>query len=182
MKNPIKYIPILIFLIFLQGGKFVIDPTRNANMHNEKGVKFQEDGYYTAAAMEFKLAIGLNPDSAATATFYNNLGLSYMHLHRYDWAATSFQRATSLNPNFIEYYTNLIKAYRAQNIISKEIDKHIKIIKKNKSNSRSWLMLGLMYVELKYNYDAILCLNEFKKLEPELILTQGVDDIIKKIK
>ncbi|EKE02307.1 MAG: tetratricopeptide TPR_1 repeat-containing protein [uncultured bacterium] len=182
MKKNLKYLLILILLVFLQGGKFVIDATKNAVMHNEKGVRLMADGYYAAAAMEFKLAIGLNPDSAASATFYNNLGLTYMHLHRYDWAATSFERAVNLNPNFLEYYRNLVIAYRAQNIITQKVDKHIQIVKKNKNNSNSWLLLGLMYVELKYDYDARLCLKEFKKLEPDLLLTQGVDDIINKLK
>jgi tetratricopeptide (TPR) repeat protein len=182
MKLLIKCLVIFTFFIFIQGSKYVIDPALNAVMHNNKGLEFLKDGYYVAAAMEFKLAISLNPESAASATFYNNLGLTYMKLQRQDWAISSFERAIALNPNFLEYYRNLVKAYKTNNVLNREVNKSIEIIKKDKSNSRVWLLLGLMYIELKYNYDAVLCLNKFKELEPDLLLSQEVENIISKLK
>ena len=90
MKKFIVYLTIMLSLSLLQGAKFIINPTTNAVSHNEKGVRFLEDGYYAAAINEFKIAIGLNHESAASATFYNNLGLTYMRLRDYNSAITSF--------------------------------------------------------------------------------------------
>ena len=181
MKKSVLGIVLLIFFVFIQGSTFVIDAAKNAVMHNEKGVRFLEDGYLASAIVEFKLAIALNPKSAATATFYNNLGTAYLRIHKYNWAASSFKNAISLNPNFLEYYKNLARTYKAQNLLSQEINKNIKQLKKDRSNSSAWLMLGLMYEEINYNYDALISFREFKKLEPDLILTKEVNNVINKL-
>lgn len=178
MKNKFKYFVILFILVFIQGSKFVIDPVTNAVLHNENGLKMLRDGYYTAAISEFKLAIALNPNTAVTATFYNNLGNTYLKIRKYGWAVFCFNKAININPNFLEYYQNLVNAYKAQNLVTSEINRHFAKLKKNQSDATSWLILGLLYKELNYNYDAILCLKEFKKLEPDLILTREVDDMI----
>ena len=181
MKKSITVIVLLISLTLLQGAKFVIDATKNAVLHNEKGVRFLQDGYIAAAAIEFKLAIALNPRSAASATFYNNLGLAYTRMHRYDWAISSYKNAINLNPNFLEYYRNLIKVYKAKRVLSKEINNNVIRLKKDRTNSSAWLMIGLMYQEMNYKYDAIVSLKEFRKLEPDLTLTREVNNVISKL-
>jgi len=171
----------LVLYIFLQGSIFVIDPTENAVWHNEKGVQFLKDGYISAAIDEFKLAAGLSSNSATTASFLNNLGIAYSNIHKYDLAISCFQKAISLNPYFLDYYKNLVKTYKIKNILTNTAFKYIKLLKKNNSDSKAWLILGLIYEELGYKNYAKSSFEQFKKLEPDSILVPGVDDIIKNL-
>ena len=53
---------------------YVIDPEKNAYQHNNLGIMYVEERDYYAAIQEFKMAISLNPNTQATATYFNNLG------------------------------------------------------------------------------------------------------------
>jgi len=178
MKKLSKYIIFFLITFLLQAGaRQQIDPVANAVMHNDKGIKFMQEGFYYPAINEFRIAIALNHNSAASAAFYNNIGLAYIKIHKYDWAINTFDKAIKLNPIFLEYYKNLAKAYKYKKALPKQVNKYVSIIKKDQENSRAWLMLGLMYVEMKYNYEAKYCFRKFKELEPENILIPSLDQI-----
>lgn len=181
MIKRISFLIVFILYIFIQGSTFVIDPTENAVWHNEKGVQFLKDGYVTYAIDEFKLAIGLSPNSATTASFLNNLGIAYLKINKYDLALSCFQKAVNLNPYFLDYYKNLVKTYKLKNMLTNIAIKYVKLLKKNNSDSKSWLILGLVYEELGYKNYAKSSFEQFKKLEPESILVPGIDELIKNL-
>lgn len=182
MTGKLKYFVLMILFFAVQGSAFIIDASKNAVLHNDKGVNYLNEGYYLYAVQEFKLAIKLCPNSAATATFYSNLGKTYLKLGKYDWALSCFQKSININPNFIDYYTDLVKGYKAKNVLAKTADNYKQLVKRDKLNFKAWLVLGLVYKEMKKNDQALKCFNEFKKLEPDLVLTQAVNNISHAIK
>ena len=182
MNKCLRFLLALVVYILLQGSVFVIDPAENAVWHNEKGVQYLNDGYISSAIDEFKLAVSLSPNSATSASFLNNLGIAYSKIHKYDWAIACFQKAINLNPYFIDYYKNLVKAYKSKNELINITIKYVKLLRKHNSDSKAWLILGLTYEELGYKDYAKKSLEQFKKLEPQSIITPGVDDIIKNLR
>ena len=122
MTNFLKLFAVYALIILLQGFSGPINPSNNAVYHNNLGVVCLKEGNYNAAIGEFKLAISLNPNSAASASFYNNLGLAYLRIRKYSWAKECFKDALVINPYFLEYRNNLAKA-------NKSIIQHKKTIK-----------------------------------------------------
>jgi tetratricopeptide (TPR) repeat protein len=180
--NSLKIILILIFVLFIQGSTFVIDPAKNAVRHNEKGLFCLRFGNYYGAIEEFKLAIALNHKSEASGAFYNNLGTTYYKLGVYEPASQCFQRAITFNPNFIQYQQNLIDTYKAQKKLNKVIKDYEKTVKKAPYNSRAHLMLGLMYKKINNKAKAVGHLSEFKRLEPDLAVTKQVDEMLREMR
>jgi len=178
MKIQFKYLSLIIIILAVQGNTYVIDPPKNAVWHNEQGLFYMQEGYYYQAACEYRLAISLSSNTAATATFYNNLGIVYQRAQKDKWALECFQKAIQMNPNFLEYYQNMIKVYKTKSMLTTLINKYSKIAKKSNANSKTWLVLGLAYLEMHKYDEAVICLNKFKKLEPNLLLTEGVDKIL----
>lgn len=180
--KPFKMILIMILLLLVQGSAFVIDPAKNANWHNERGLFFLRFENYYGAIEEFRLAIALNHKTQASGVFYNNLGTAYYKLGVYAPAAQCFQKAISFDPNFVQYYQNLIDTYKSQKKLNSEIKKYENKVKKKPNNSRAHLMLGLMYKNSKNNAAAVYNLREFKRLEPDLDITKQVDVMIKEMR
>ena len=176
-----KIILILFLIQFIQGSTFVIDPVRNSVWHNEKGLFCLRLGNYDGAIEEFKIAISLNHKSQASGAFYNNLGSVYYKLGAYKPASECFQKAVSFNPNFIEYYQNLIDSYKAQKNLNNVIKDYEKMAAKSPSNSRAYLMLGLIYKKINNKAKAIIYLSEFERLEPDLDITKQVNAMRKEI-
>lgn len=162
--------------------EFVIDASKNAVWHNERGLFFLRFGNYYGAVEEFRIAISLNPDSEASAAFYNNLGSAYYKLGMYKPAALSFKNAVSLNQNFLHYHQNLVDSYKGLNVLDKEIKKQEKILVKNPYNSRAALMLGLMQLKNNNRKKAVEYLSEFKRLEPDLDLSRQIDLLLKELR
>jgi tetratricopeptide (TPR) repeat protein len=180
--NALKIILILVLIPLIQGSTFVIDPSKNAVWHNERGLFFLRFENYYGAIEEFKIAIALNHKTEASAAFYNNLGSAYYKLGIYETANQCFQSAISLNPNFIQYYQSLIDTYKAQKKLNKVIKDYEKMVKKDPYNSRAHLMLGLINKKINNKAKALIYLSEFKRLEPDLDVTKQVDAMLREIR
>jgi Flp pilus assembly protein TadD len=80
----------------------------NPDALNNLGQRYQKEGEYEKAIVEFEKALALRPNFAAAL---NNLGICYGHLKRYPEAERSFQRAIEVNPKDIFAMNNLAVIY-----------------------------------------------------------------------
>jgi len=178
MKTFLKILISVLTLITIQAGTFFIDPTENAISHNNYGLFYFKLEDYPAAIQEFKIAIALSPNSASSASFYNNLGLVYLRINRYDWAINCFDTSISMCPNFLEYYVNLVKAYKGRKSLKFLSNKYRNQLSKNNSDYIPWLVLGLIDKEQNNKKAALNCFKEFKKLGPDELLGKAVENVI----
>ncbi len=111
-----KTIIIAFLMLFIQGSTFVIDSSKNAIWHNDRGLFFLRMENYYGAVEEFKIAIALNHKSQASAVFYYNLGSVYSKLGVYELAYPCFQKAIKLNPDFFYYYENYTVVKKQKNV------------------------------------------------------------------
>ena len=169
-------------LLFLQGSASVIDLSKNAVLHNQRGVVNLQDGYYFEAVQEFKIAIALKPDAAVTATFYSNLGLAYLKINKYKWAIDCFEKALAINPNFLEYYLNLVQAHKSNGSLDNLLNQYKKEIAANSDNSNAILMCGLIMKERGQYSQAKKYLDKYRMLESDVILSNAVKRVIDDMK
>ena len=181
MNIFLKIIFILICILQLppaanaaRWNEFVIDAERNANNHNNLGVIYMQDRYYAAAIKEFQMAVLINPDTQATATYYANLGTVYMKIGYPALAQDVLERAIKLNPQNFSYYQDLAVVYAKQKILPLKLKQYAKDTK----NPLSTIMVGLIKLQQGKTEEGLSNLQEFCFLEPDLIITKGVQDFI----
>lgn len=173
----------LFLIVFITVGYtkpdvYSIDAEKNAVVHNNLGLEAMDDEEYFTAIQEFSLAILLNPKTQATAVYYNNLGQAYMKLGCYKDAQGCFEKAVKqYSLNFL-YYQNLVKSFKAQNILQA---KKAVYEEKSEKSSLSMIILGLIYVENGDVRRGIIKLDEFCMKEPELLITPAVRNYIQTI-
>lgn len=157
---------------------YKIDAEKNAIEHNNIGLIYVSEQSYYMAIQEFILAIALNPKTQATAVYYNNLGETYMKVGQYKNAQNCFENSIKqYNLNFL-YYQNLVKSFKAQNLISQKIKFYQPI---SEINPLNMIILGLLYVEKGDVRRGIIKLDEFCMKEPDLLITGAVQSYIKTI-
>ena len=103
MKKLFFIIIVLIFFInnvafATPRNTFKIDASKNAINHNNLGVNYLERKDYYSAIKEFEIAILINPDTQASATYYNNLGKTYIKTKN---PQTISPKTTTFSLNFI---------------------------------------------------------------------------------
>lgn len=156
---------------------YVIDPEKNAYMHNNMGVMYVEEKDYYAAIQEFKIAISLNPKTQATSVYFNNLGKVYMTIGYPQLALDCFKNAmTQYSLNF-EFYENLAKCYEALKISDSKLNEY----QAHSSKPLDKIMLGLLYEQTGDKKKAITVLDDFAMSEPELLITPAVKYHIQKL-
>lgn len=167
-----------VALAYQKPDVYSIDAEKNAVVHNNLGLEAMDDEEYFTAIQEFSLAILLNPKTQATAVYYNNLGQAYMKLGCYKDAQGCFEKAVKqYSLNFL-YYQNLVKSFKAQNILQA---KKAVYEQKSEKSSLSMIILGLIYVENGDVRRGIIKLDEFCMKEPELLITPAVRNYIQTI-
>ena len=154
----------------------IINAEKNAYLHNNMGLRYIDEKCYYAAIQEFKIAIGLNPNTQATAVYYNNLGEVYLLIGYPDYALDCFSRALKQYSLSFKYYENLAKTYKALNMLEKEINNYSDV-----SNPLNKIMLGLLYEQKGDIKRAIIILDEFAMSEPDLIITPSVKQHIQEL-
>ncbi|MDD3594252.1 MAG: tetratricopeptide repeat protein [Candidatus Gastranaerophilales bacterium] len=158
-----------------------INAANNAALRNNKGIMYMEMGYYNAAVNEFKIAIALNPNSLASATYYNNLGNLYFKVQDYRNARDCYKQAIRLNPVFLTYYRNLIKLYDKQGTLKQELQTQLAKIQADNKNSDAILYAGLSYAQLGNKKEAVNYLKKYTELEKEQLLSNSVNLYIKEL-
>ncbi len=173
MKKAIEILFILIFAVVNSGAVFEIDAARNASIHNNIGVNFMKEKSYYSAIKEFEMAIQLNPNTQASATYYNNLGKAYLKIGYPELAEKSFNLSLERNSVNFEVFQNLVESYKQQNKLKTELNKAMKD-KKNLSRIKA----GLIMIQLGQLEPGINTLDEFCFDEPDMIITKGIKSYI----
>jgi len=179
--QKLRVLTFIIALLLCQGGTFVIDPTKNAIWHNEKGMSFLDLKYYGAAIREFQIAILLNPESEASSAFYNNLGMTYYKIDDYNSAEKNFQRAFELKPFYLEYYKNFINTYKKRNLLGILTVKNTNALITDEKDIQALLMLGLIHQDLGNIELAAGYLRKFVRLAPNLSVSKQLKPAIKEL-
>ncbi len=179
-----KIISALLFITLLSFGlqmqaavhynPYVIDAERNARIRNNIGLLHFKDGYYNAAIKEFNIAISLNPDTQATATYYSNLANVYMKIGYPALAQDSLERALKCDKMNLTYYQDLVQTFRAQNILSQKLTQY----SQDTQNPISPVIVGLIMIEMGQETQGLTKLQAFCYNEPDLIITGGVRSYI----
>lgn len=174
---------ILMFITIISSGYvrpdvYKIDAEKNAVLHNNLGLNALCDKNYLEAIQEFSLAIGLNPNTQATAVYYNNLGETYLKLGYPKEAQKCFEESIKINCLSLLYYQNLVASFKTQNLVTKKIKVYEA---KNSKNSLNMVVLGLLYAANGDVRKGIIKLDEFCMKEPDLLITPSVRDYIKTI-
>lgn len=169
----------LIFLSVLTSGYrkpdvYVIDATKNAYIHNNMGLRYMNEHCYYAAIQEFKIAISLNPDTQATATYYDNIGDAYMAIGHPEMASQPYEDALSQYGLNFKFYKDLAKCYKALGLSQAKITEFS--ASKNQLNK---VLLGLLYIENGDLKRGVIILDEFTMKEPDLLITPAVKQFIK---
>lgn len=155
----------------------VIKAKNNAYIHNNKGLLYLEEKYYFGAIKEFEIAIALNPNSQASATYYTNLGKTYETIGYYDLAKPYYEKAVSLNPLYFDYYLKMVQNYKRLGLI----DKKIKEFENKKNSPLNNVVIGLLYIQKGETQTGITILDDFVNNEEKLILTKGVKKYLQEI-
>lgn len=177
IKRSLVFLFIWVFLSLQNAQsveKYVIDARKNAVMHNNMGVTYEKERSYYAALKEYKIAISLDPNSSATASYYNNLGGVYIKLKYYNWAEYSYKSAVLINPLFIEYYLNLTKTYKLSKTLDKQLSAWKKLSPKDDMYPFKDVMIGFIYFQKGAYLQTKNHFNNFISKEPELIFSKSL--------
>jgi tetratricopeptide (TPR) repeat protein len=182
-----KFLILFICFLLLCGFSYEynpeeIDAVNNAQMRNNLGTLYWRMGKYNMAMNEFKIAIMLNPKSPASAAYYNNLGLLYLKFENFALAQDCFEHSVELNPISYEYYKNLIITYEKQGLLENVFANQLSYIAQDSSNSRAYLMAGLICYSQKNSECTIKYLSRFNELEPDYAIVEATKKIIQEMK
>ena len=175
-----KFLILSIMLIFIAKPIFADETIRaenNAYRHNNKGLLYLDEKYYFGAIKEFEIAIALNPNSQASATYYANLGSTYEKIGYYDLARPYFEKAVSLHPLYFDYYLKLAQNYKKLGIVDKKINDY----KKKSYNPLNDVIIGLLYIQKGETTTGITILDDFINKEEKLIISKGVKKYLQQI-
>ena len=176
MKKILNILIVLLICFSNFGAIYEIDAARNASLHNNRGVNYLNEQNYYSAIKEFEMAILLNPDTQASATYYNNLGKTYLKIGYPKMAEESFEKALKKNSTNLEFYQNLVSSYKAQGKLKSELNKAIA-----SKNHLSKITAGLILIETGKLEAGINMLDEFCFDEPEMIISKGIRTYIQSI-
>lgn len=149
----------------------------NAYRHNNKGLIYLDEKYYYGAIKEFEIAIGLNPDSQASATYYINLARTYDIIGYPDLATKNYEKALSLYPLYFDYYVKVVENYKTRGLVKQKL-KEFRAKPKNPLND---IVIGLLYIYNGQKSIGVTVLDEFCNKEENLMITTGVRNYLKQI-
>ncbi len=123
-----------------------------AEPHATLAFVYEHSWQWSEAEKEFKLAISINPNYP---TAYHWYSIFLKGLGRNDEAAAMIKRAQELDPLSSVIAVNITRLYQLQNNHEASIDNSLKIIELDPNFGPAHQYLGLSYLKLGRNADAI---------------------------
>ena len=123
-----------------------------AEPHASLGQVYRQSWKWAESEREFKRAIELNPNYATTYHWYSHL---LRALRRFDEAAVIIKRGHELDPLSSIIGVNLSEIYQLENDTNASIENSLKIIELDPKFSEAYRSLGLSYLRLGRNAEAI---------------------------
>ncbi|MBN1572977.1 MAG: tetratricopeptide repeat protein [Deltaproteobacteria bacterium] len=158
--------------------KYELTVKGTAEEHNIEGARLLEEGNYSAAAEEFKMAVTLDP---TFSDGYYNLGKVYSQLGNYPEAEANYQKAIELSPDDARYHYNLAIVYSRTNELEKSEQEYLYALNIDPYYDKAYNNLGVLYVKMEKYEEA---LTQFKKafdIKPKSNYKVNIDMVKKKL-
>ncbi len=168
-----------------------VEAQNTAQRHNNLGNMYYKDKDYFAAIKEYRIAIGINPDSQTTGTYFNNLGKVYLFLGEIQvknnlplqgWddfskmAQVAFEEAILKDCMKLEYYINLVKAYELTGAAEQKKEFFLSNKDKSPFNVIPASIILANQGQVKY---ANMLLDDFVTKNPDIIISRDLKKLIK---
>lgn len=154
-----------------------INAIKNARLHSNMGNIYFDEKNYVAALSEYKIAYNLTADTPSSSTYLYNIARCYMNLNNYKVAKNAILGAIQKDCLNMTYYDALCECYIQLNEAQKQIDIHIK----ESENPYNRIIAGLLYLKTGQKYSAKVIFDEFINTYPDMIITQDVKALLKKL-
>lgn len=155
----------------------VIDASKNAKDHSNKGNIYFDEGKYIAALKEYEIAYNLAPNSQIAGVYLYNISRCYFVLNNYVLAKNAIEGAIKKDCINMTYYHMLADCAIKLGIAQQEIEK----CKKDDENPYNRIIIGLIYLKTNKKFQAKAVFDEFVCQNPDMIITQDVRALLNNI-
>lgn len=149
-------------------------PTQTAEVYNNQGVTFAEQGKFAEAVAAFSQAIQIFPEYENA---HNNLGLALGSQNKFSEAVMAFNRAIKINPRNYETYNNLGIALGSQGKLAEAIAAFNRAIQLNPKDPTSRQNLGVAFWTQGKVSQAIASLQKARELYAMQNNSEGVQQV-----
>ncbi len=157
--------------------QYTIDAVKNARSHNNMGNIYFDEKNYNAAFMEYEIAYNLTKKTSAGAPYIYNMARCMIKLGNYKKAQDFVEYAINKDCINMTYYNTLVDCYIAQNKQEEKLAKHLSDTK----NPYNRIIAGLIYMKTNKKMEAKIIFDEFINDNPDMIITEDVKLLIRKI-
>lgn len=126
-------------------------------IHYNKGIKYNDEGKYNLAVVNFEKALECDPDCIEA---HFDLGAVYINKKDYDLAIKSFNNVLRLNPNEVTAYVNIALAYLRIGDFGNSIESYKKALTINPEDIDTVVDLAYAYVKNQQYDEAIELYNK----------------------
>lgn len=154
-----------------------IDASRNARLHSNMGNIYFNEKNYNAAFLQYDIAYKLTKNTNASSTYLYNMARCMIKLGDYKYAQYLIQEAINKDYLNMTYYNTLVDCYIALNTYKKELKKCLS----DTINPYKRIIAGLIYYKTGQKINAKIIFDEFINDNPDMIISDDVRLILKRI-
>jgi Flp pilus assembly protein TadD len=140
-----------------------------AKEHFELGNDYSQNGEFEKAVEEYKKVLELEPQDVDAIS---NLGVAYYNLGQLDEAIEQYSKAIEIAPEDADIHSNLAAAHvqkyqlsGASDQLESALDEYTEAIELEPNLAEAHFGLGVVYILLQRNDDAILAFVRFQELD-----------------
>jgi tetratricopeptide (TPR) repeat protein len=146
------------------------DPAVKKQSHVERGDGYFAQQRYTDAALEYKKALELTPQSAE---IYYKLGISYSRLGHWLEAAQAWANAVRLSPENVDAHLRLAQALLAIGYLPEARHQASEVLTTSSHNADAHVLLGQIQMQLRDYSGAMLEFRIATQLSPKSAVAYG---------
>ncbi|MBQ7287198.1 MAG: tetratricopeptide repeat protein [Candidatus Gastranaerophilales bacterium] len=155
-----------------------INAVNNARLHSNMGNIFFDEKKYISALKEYEIAYNLAPNHQASGVYLHNIAKCYVVIGDFVSAKNAIEGAIKKDCINMTYYEMLVDLLIKLKIEEQEIDKYIK----DNKNPYNRIIIGLIYLKTDRIMQAKITFDDFVEEYPDMIITQDVKTLLRKIK